>query len=187
MIVSRVDGGLGNQMFQYAFGLYLARKHQTHLVMDLSSYASGPQHGYMLDHFQIEARVATLVDQRRFPGRYRTGTTCLQIPDWLNPRVLRRVKEKPFGFQSRYLETRDNSMLVGYWQSEKFFPGLRSELLEQFALRQPLSTKSQQVVERMVACPCVAVHVRRGDYLTNPNTARIYEQLSRIYYQRCID
>ena len=48
-------GRLGNQMFQYAYGLYLARKHDTELFLDTTSYASRPQHGFLLDRFCIQA------------------------------------------------------------------------------------------------------------------------------------
>ena len=74
MIISRLDGGLGNQMFQYAYGLYAARRNHTQLWLDLGSYASKPQHGFLLDRLQIEAehdpsspvlrRFVTITDDR---------------------------------------------------------------------------------------------------------------------------
>ena len=58
MIIARIEGGLGNQMFQYAYGQYLAQRHQTELRLDLRSYAAAPQHGFLLDRYSIEAQVA---------------------------------------------------------------------------------------------------------------------------------
>ena len=185
MIVSRLDGGLGNQMFQYAFGLYLSEKHKTQLVLDLSSYQTGPQHGYMLDRFQISAKSLDHRSSRRIPQRYRTGASNW-LPDWLRWNVLRRVKERPFGFHEKYLEASANSYLVGYWQSEKFFPGLRDELLKQFTPVVELSDESQRMIDRMQSAPSISLHIRRGDYVNNPATARIYEQLSLEYYQTCL-
>ena len=181
MIVTRLDGGLGNQMFQYAFGLFLAKKHDTDLALDLSSYQCGPQHGYMLDRFQISADPLNLELSQRIPKRYRTITSNW-IPDWLRPNVLCRVKERPFGFHEKYLKASDNSYLVGYWQSEKFLPGLRETLLKQFVAVRALSDASQRVIDRMQAFPSVSLHIRRGDYINNSATARIYEQLSLEYY-----
>jgi hypothetical protein len=183
MIVTRIDGGLGNQMFQYAFGLYLALKHQAPLALDLSAYQAGPQHGYMLDRFQISAAPVNAESSQRIPKRYRKAPTTW-MPDWLRPAVLARVKERPFGFHEKYLQSPDNSYLVGYWQSEKFFPGLRESLIEHFSLAVPISDRSQRVLERIQASNSISLHIRRGDYVNSAETARIYEQLSLEYYQR---
>jgi hypothetical protein len=182
MIVTRLDGGLGNQMFQYAFGLYLARKHQTQLALDLHSYQTGPQHGYMLDRFQISAAPLSHQASQRIPKRYRTvGSKWL--PDWLRPKVLRRVKERPFGFHEKYLNNSDNSYLVGYWQSEKFFPGLRDELVRQFTPIAEVSDASQRVIECMQTVPSISLHIRRGDYVNNSEISQIYEPLTLEYYR----
>jgi len=194
MIVTRMDGGLGNQMFQYAYGLYLASQHQTELALDLNSYQTGPQHGYVLDRFQITGKPLNSQYNQRIPQRYRaqpakTSFAWLpsnlpdwNLPDWLRPSVLRRVKERPFGFHEKYLKASDDSYLVGYWQSEKFFPGMRDELLKQFTPKLKLSDASLRAIELMQTVPSVSLHIRRGDYLSNAETARIYEQLSLEYY-----
>jgi hypothetical protein len=185
MIVTRLDGGLGNQMFQYAFGWSLAKKHETQLALDLSSYHTGPQHGYLLDRFQISASPLIPQLSQRIPKRYRIVTSNW-LPDWLCPNVLRRVKERPFGFHEKFAKSSDNSYLVGYWQSEKFFPGVRDELLKQFTPVAELSDASQRVIDRMQSAPSVSLHIRRGDYVSHSETARIYEQLSLQYYQTCL-
>lgn len=190
MIITRMDGGLGNQMFQYAYGLHLANQHHTELALDLSTYQTGPQHGYMLDHFQITAKPLTSALAEQIPQRYRPQAATAHktwLPDWLQPSVFRRIKERPFGFHEKYLAVRDHSYLVGYWQSEKFFPGLRNELLRQFAPAAPLSAASQRVIDRLQATSSISLHIRRGDYVTNPATAGIYEQLSLDYYRASLE
>lgn len=190
MIVTRMDGGLGNQMFQYAFGLYLAHRHQSRLVLDLGSFQSGPQHGYMLDRFQITARPLSESLNQKVPKRYRSPSSnelTTWLPDWLNSGVLRRIKERPFGFDEKYLKSCDNSYLVGYWQSEKFFPGMRGELLKQFTPTKRLCDESSRVIESMQSSPSVSLHIRRGDYINNPATAGIYEQVSLGYYRTCVE
>ena len=194
MIVTRIDGGLGNQMFQYAYGLYLATKHQTELALDLSSFRTGPQHGYMLDRFQITGTPLRADQAQWLPHRYRDSAVELKtswlrnrLSDWLNPSVLHRVKERPFGFDRKYLAARDQSYLVGYWQSEKFFPGLRGELLKQFVPVSMISEPSQRIIERMQSTASIALHIRRGDYISNPATADLYEQLSIDYYRSSLE
>lgn len=187
MIIARIEGGLGNQMFQYAYGMFLARKHKTTLLLDVSSYEDKPQHGYLLDNFHIEAQIAGEKDAPKIPRRYRTKEA--RTPWWKDGFGLnsfRRYKEQEFGFLPAHLEVPNNRYLVGYWQSEKYFPDMRRELLQQFALRHQLSPTSQEVGKSMRNCNSVALHVRRGDYITSTSAAQIYEHLSIEYYQRSL-
>lgn len=182
MIIARIDGGLGNQMFQYAYGLYLARRHDTELVLDLSSYEAQPQHGYLLDRLCVEAETVGPELRAFIPRRYRGTSSRFSLRDVWGGGGLRRTKESPFGFQSKYLATPDHRYLVGYWQSEKFFPGIRSDLLKHFSLRSPLSPASQEVADKIRQTNSAVIHLRRGDYLTNPQAAKLYQPLDLAYY-----
>ena len=186
MIVVRVEGGLGNQMFQVAFGMQLAHRLQTELVLDLASYAGRPEHGYLLNRFHVGARELSNDERRRLPRRYRQPSPRLSPSGLLGLNGLRRLREKPFGFAEKYLRARDNSYLVGYWQSEKFFSDVQSQVRDQFQLCVPLSAESQRMREMMLGTPSVAVHIRRGDYVTNATAASIYRTLSVEYYRQRI-
>ena len=54
MIISRIIGGLGNQLFQYAAGRALAIKHNTELKLDINSFTTYKLHNYSLQHFNIK-------------------------------------------------------------------------------------------------------------------------------------
>ncbi len=185
MIVVRMEGGLGNQMFQAAFGLQLARQHQTELVLDLSTYADRPAHGYGLDCFEFQARFLQPEEMSLLPRKYQNPPSSTW-PDWLVASRLKRLREKPFGFSEHYLRAGDNSYLVGYWQSERFFSQVASEVRQQFRLRDGLSEAGRRLLDRLVAPGSMALHIRRGDYLTNPQAAAIYRNLSLDYYRRAV-
>ena len=185
MIVVRVEGGLGNQLFQAAFGLQLANQHQTELVLDLSSYADQPAHGYLLDRFNVQARQLEPHELPCLPRRYQTQPTSAW-PDWLVASRLKRIREKPFGFSDHYLRAPDNSYLVGYWQSERFFQQVQAEVRQQFRLREGLSDAGRKLWERLLAPGSLALHIRRGDYLSNSQAAAIYRHLSLDYYRRAV-
>jgi Glycosyl transferase family 11 len=187
MIVARIDGGLGNQMFQYAYGRYLADKHRSELVLDLRSFKHQPPHGFMLDRFQVGATLIDTTVIKRMPRAYQDVLSRSWLPDFLRSTSLRRIKERPFGFHEKYLRAGDDSYLVGYWQSEKFFPGQRDALLQEFQLRFPVGTDTKRVVEQMHGVRSIALHIRRGDYVTNPEAARIYESIGVDYYRRCLE
>lgn len=185
MIVVRVEGGLGNQLFQAAFGLQLANQHQTELVLDLSSYADRPAHGYLLSHFNVQARPLRPDEVSYLPRRYQNQPISAW-PDWLVATRLKRVREKPFGFSEHYLRSPDNSYLVGYWQSERFFSQIASEVRNQYRLRDGLSDTGRRLWDRLVVPGSMALHIRRGDYLTNSAAAAIYRNLSLDYYRRAV-
>lgn len=187
MIVARMDGGLGNQMFQYAFGLYLASKHNARLVLDISAYDCQPAHGFLLDRFQIQATLADAAARRRYPSRRRAESAASWWEFVVGPRPLRHIRQRPFGFQPKFLLARDESYLDGYWQSELFFPGMRTTLLEHFQPCSTVSSASRRVQEEMLGTNSIAVHVRRGDYVSNPRNAQIYRQLDSEYYRACVD
>lgn len=186
MIVSRIDGGLGNQLFQYAYGLYLARRHGTELALDTRAYESGPQHGYLLDRLQIDAPVFANDQLHRLPRKYREGALW-SMRSLLPVQGLKRHKESPFGFRKSHLHVANDRYLVGYWQSEQFFPGMRDELLSQFQPRFPLSEQSSTVLKRIQATESAVLHIRRGDYVSNPDAAKIYTQLPLDYYTRSLE
>lgn len=184
MIVARIDGGLGNQFFQVAFGMQLAQRHGTELVLDLSAYANKPAHGYLLDRFQVTARPLHSNEMRRVPRRYRSPDA--KGPAWFTFDGLKRVREKPFGFAQKYRDAPDDSYLVGYWQSERFFSDVVAQVRQQFRLREPLSATSERLREKMLATPSLALHVRRGDYVSNARAAAIYRNLSLEYYRQSV-
>ena len=60
MIIIRIKGGLGNQLFQYAVGRAVALHHKVPLKLDLTIFETYKLHnGYRLDQFAIQAEIAT--------------------------------------------------------------------------------------------------------------------------------
>ncbi|MGZ0171051.1 MAG: alpha-1,2-fucosyltransferase [Planctomycetales bacterium] len=193
MIVTRLIGGLGNQMFQYAFGSYLANQTDQELLIDVSGFETYSLHALAINHFSISADQLAPGQRRRIPGRYQGTSRLRDAVRQLTGRFQRTDnapfklrREKPFGFHSRYLAPRRDLYLDGYWQSEAFFPDMRTRLRQEFNLSDPLSQQSTAIADQMTQCESVAVHVRRGDYVTNPETGRIYRNLNADYYRACL-
>jgi hypothetical protein len=95
---------------------------------------------------------------------------------------MNRLKERVYGFRPEYLDAPDDTYLEGYWQSEKFFPGLLKRLREEFRLTAPISDESLAMAERMRQCESVSLHVRRTDYLQVWYTS----VCSMEYYRRSV-
>jgi hypothetical protein len=174
MIIVRLMGGLGNQMYQYALGRNLALSSGAELKLDTSHYKHDPKRTYALNTFNISAKKLTLSEaalvyvakniMKRYSYTSHQGT---------------RYDESVFSLQ-------DNVILDGYWQSEKYFKNIRTILLEDFTLTKPPDTKNQKVLEKIQAGQSVCLHIRRGDYATNPSTNSFHGLCSMSYYYNAL-
>jgi hypothetical protein len=150
-VTSYLTGGCANQIFQYATGLALARRLGVKLKLDVSWFETAtPEQPrmYSLGLFKgVDARVVhnllgQIIREEEFP---------------YNPALFENAPRK--------------CSLVGYWQCEKYFFELRDELRERLLPREPLPALSI-VTERAIleaGDRSVFVHVRRTDYVGNPN------------------
>lgn len=186
MIITRLNGGLGNQLFQYAFGRALSLKHGVPLRLDVRDYQQKPQHGLLINQFNIAGEFLSAKDSRLAPNIERR--TKWQRTLWnIHPFHPRWTREKPFGFQTRWLKLGQHVYLDGYWQSEAFFRDFADTLRQELTLTKPTSLATQEIAAQMRQSRSVAMHIRRGDYVTDPKVAKIYLPLTLSYYERCLN
>lgn len=169
MIIARVEGGLGNQLFIYACARALALRHKRELVLDTHNAGydgSDPfQRRYQLDQFPIHARLAGAEELQRFRRDSRSFYWLKKISRWL-PWGWGPILEERGGFHARFL-ARDVSnpvYLLGYWQDERYFldasDNIASEL-SPFQLSRLVDAEELRVV---AAEDTVVIHVRRQNF-----------------------
>ena len=180
-VVVGLSGGLGNQMFQYAAGRSLALRVTAPLALDLSWFGGQRMRKFGLSQFNINVE-----------GRF-------QFP-WLPPRSralaarlsrrwLRRImgvpvwREPHFHYSSQFAALSGAVFLEGYWQSESYFRDIRPLLLQDFALRESLPPACAKLLEKISECDAICVHVRRGDYVSNPVASKVHGTCTVDYYQ----
>lgn len=191
MIIVRLKGGMGNQMFQYALGRVISLKYDSNLLIDLSfllnktkrpKFYKFTARNYDLDVFNINATIA-LKNQIPLTHRLLQGKLGLII-DYLT-RKFSFVKgiEKKQGFDINVLNISDGSYLDGYWQSYKYFGNIRNILLTDFTLKNNLPEHVESLKKIIENENSVCVHVRRGDYVGNPE----YDILDKNFYMKGIE
>lgn len=184
MIVMRLKGGLGNQMFQYALGRRLSIDHNTTLALETSSFKTDHLRVYRLDTFQISA---TASDQLPFfptTGPKRRINTFLQFFRKLIGRPFDILKERSFDFDPSVLNCSVNAFLDGFWQSEQYFSTIRQTLINDFQPTQPLTGELAHIANAITQCNAVAIHVRRGDYVSDPTTTAYHGVCSKQWYEQ---
>lgn len=157
MNVVNVSSGLGNQMFQYAFGLAVGARFNVSWFDGPVGPSSVPRR-YELPFFRCEVPVIAHDEVRRLTRR----------PKWqrllgLKPRLETVREPTPSVFTPEYLLCK-NTNFVGYFQCERYFLPLRERLLSEFRLRDPPSRFLELKAEILRQC-AVSLHVRRGDYV----------------------
>lgn len=187
MIISRLQGGLGNQLFQYASARALAMRTGRRLGLDASALRLRPDRPYQLDRFNIEASLVSQEDiSRHFwprspgPRLQRALERRLFSPDGLS-----LVREEGHEFQPGLLSRRGPVILEGCWQSEKYFSAEAPLIRQELTLRDGMSPAAATLVSLASTGRAVSVHIRRGDYL-RPEQAAFHGCLTPAYYRRAM-
>lgn len=179
MIITRIIGGLGNQMFQYAIGRSLSLSTNQELRLDLTGMERYKRRHYALRQFRIEAGVARQGDIPRSPRRGLRGALDRMLRPY---RDIRRVDEQAFSFDEDILSSQIPLYLCGYWQSEKYFSRNASVIRGDFQLSEPMNMLREQLLKRIRQENSISVHVRRGDYVTNPAANAIHGTCEPEWY-----
>lgn len=181
-------GGLGNQLFQYAFGRALAQRLQVPLRLDARELRRRAQHrGLMLDALRIQAAEASVEELATFP-RWQ----------WKLSRALRRRHRPLFGIWHEAALAHDaavasgvrpGQLVSGFWQSWRYFDGLAPALRQELQPRAAWSDAARQWFDRIASGPgpSVALHVRRGDYARHMDALARHGLCQPAYYAAALD
>lgn len=173
MIISKLSGGMGNQLFQYALGRKLALKNKVPLALDITplhvdTEGKWSKREYVLGAFCIDAKIIDTNLPKLF-YKY------IQRP--------RYIKEKCADqFDPSILQSPKDVYLDGTWLSEKYFADIRGVLLKDLQLKNDLSEDAKTVLHAIETTESVAVHVRRGDNVSNPKSIAFHGSPSKEEY-----
>lgn len=183
MIVLRLRGGLGNQLFQFAAAKSLAEHHQSELKLDLYYYSKHPYRKFELDKFNLELQYATRKEVHNFTGSNPIQRYLNKRENYLQCPAI--FAQPHYHFYPDFFSLPHPLYLSGYFQSEKYFKPLRDKLVQWYTPRTPLDTVNVKMAEAMSAAESVGVHVRKGDYVASQYTS-FFGSLSKEYYTSAI-
>lgn len=195
MVIVQLSGGIGNQMFQYALGKHLAVKNKSELKLDMTSFAKDQLRDYALNVFKT---TQTFCSQEEANG-LRFGLTnpiLAAITEKINRasrkfighsliKTVSLVEELAYSFNPKVLEAKNDIYLQGYWQSEKYFKDIREILIQEFSIK-TTEEKNTPLLNQILGCESVSLHVRRGDYVSNKKTSQTHSCCSIEYYLNSI-
>ena len=178
-IISRLFGGAGNQLFQYAAGRALADRLCCELVLDSRYVAGSADRGDCFEHFgNARFRRDDDLPPAKSDGAVRYG---LWRKFGRDPKFHR---EAGLGFDARFFDLPTNTYLHGYWQSEKYFEEIAEQLRSDLRFTTELDSANAEMATQIASANTpVALHVRRGDYVA-PGS---YAACSPAYYRAATD
>lgn len=192
MIYTRLISGLGNQLFQYAIGRQVSLLNKAPLKLDISFFASQSLRSYKLDVYNTKAELATQVEVETLLERYSSQSLSAKVLRRLDshlPKRYRRLfrESEWWIYEPELFQTTSPVYLDGYWQHYKYFENLDPLIRDELTLKNSYPTGAQairQAIERDKGA--VAVHVRRGDYITDTNANAFMGVIPISYYQQAM-
>jgi hypothetical protein len=177
-------------MFQYAAARALAIRKKVPFKLDVSAFTTYDlHHGFELARvFNCSADLAQPEDIRKVLGwqaspRFRNLLSRYHL-EVLQSRML--ITEPSFNYWEGINEVPDDCYLNGYWQSEKYFAEAATVIRNDFVFREPLKNQNIELASLISRVNAVSVHVRRGDYVSDPRTASTHGVCSLEYYNQAI-
>lgn len=200
MIITKIQGGLGNQIFQYAIGRHLAKINNTELKFDISYYKTIKKNKahrkYLLNNFNIKEKFINEKDLKKI------SITCIENRSFLSRAKMRLlkyieemtpihkrsyIKEPYFNFCADVLNAKNkNIYLYGHWQNEKYFKNIENIIRKEFTLKNKISDNNQKITNIIKNTQSISIHIRRGDYAENKETNQYHGLCSLKYYYDAI-
>ncbi len=170
MVVTKLIGGLGNQMFQYAAGRSLALRQNSKFYIDRKSFETYNLHDYGLHNFN-----AVIKDYRN------------KYFNLIPKSSLDVYSEKNFRFDQEVFELQTPVFLDGYWQSEKYFHDFSDQIRKDFVFKKKPNDYNAAIADLIKKKMSLSIHIRRGDYVSNSDTNSFHGTCSLSYYKESLE
>lgn len=190
MIVVKLMGGLGNQMFQYAIGRTISIKNNTDLILDISFYedqAGATERKFELGIFNIKAEVPSVPEIKNIYKRYFKKSIKNKIFYFFKIKKEGLLyNETNYSFNSNIFQIHKNIYINGYFQSEKYFQNIKNIIRKDFEYNNSIDEKKIEILNMIKGSNSISIHIRRGDYLTNIQANNILGLCTLDYYKKAI-
>jgi len=184
-VILHLKGGLGNQMFQYAAGRDLSLRLGVPLWLELGGLEN-TNRSYRLGEYAVAANIVDTRTARRWIGADWKLPLIYKVVQKLRPYYRRAIfRPATFAFDANIRRVRPPVMLDGYFQSPRYFEDHWNQIAAELTLSQPLPDSTQRMRDQICTCEnAVGVHIRRGDYVTDPEVQQFHGICGLDYYMR---
>ena len=185
MIIIKLQGGLGNQMFQFAIATILANKNNDFVLLDDSFFKRKEKMpGFTPRRFELSI----------FNNTY-TKASSSDLLSFQKLSFLDKLKKKmglnypvifnesSYAFEASLLCLKSSIYIKGYFQSYKYYQGFENVIKNVFSF--PIDTldkKNKKILSKIKQNYSISIHIRRGDYINDKITEQYHGVCSTEYY-----
>jgi hypothetical protein len=189
MIIIQLQGGLGNQMFQYAFARILAKKNDAVVQLDENFFSTTPkEQEFTLRQFELGIFENTNLQASSLEiSKLKRLSFFYKLIRKLGFYKSKIYSEPSFDFHLEALSIKAPVYIKGYFQSYKYFENQEDLIREIFSFPiESLSGRNRVLLSKLQSETTISVHIRRGDYVTNKKTQQFHGNCSLEYYSNAI-
>lgn len=188
MRIVYLQGGLGNQLFQYAFARALEYRFGIPVKLEDSFFEGQNKRVFCLDNFNTKYQLSSKAEVEKslilkssfleralnfYSNKNEKNSLCI---------------EKSFLFDDVCFSKKHKTYFRGYWQNEKYFKGIEDIIRMELSIKHPLSEQNSLLIDKIKANRnSVSLHVRRGDYVSESQTNKIHGVCGLDYYIGALD
>lgn len=182
--IVKFNGGLGNQMFQWAFARALEKVTGMPSFMDMTYFSKHYSRPYELDIFKADVKkvkgffpelmlevfwkLRREFDKKSFLGTY-------------------FYEESMFEFDENVFKIGKKAFIHGFFQSEKYFKKIEKEIRKDFIFKEEPDMQNKDFLEKINSSNSISLHIRRGDYVEKKRYQKLYANCSLEYYKRGVE
>jgi hypothetical protein len=190
MIVVRLNGGLGNQLFQYGFARSLAYQKQTSFALDVR-YLNDRSYRpfftfreYDLSIFNVQVNFYKS-DRKLLPfWVYADRVIAKMVEKFPSPTFFGTYVESDFSFNAGYINLPADCYCIGYFQSYKYLEPVKHLLVKDLSFSEKQTNPAVlHLIQEIQQLNSVCVHIRKGDFANN----NVHGTIGLEYYTNAID
>lgn len=192
MVITKLQGGLGNQMFQYASGLALSKRLGFDVKVDVSFLNLDTKGVYTKREFELSAfkhkiEIANKSEIEPFIKLNQGGIGRRLTSLFSSKSKLIYFKEKGAFYHKEFESINTSCYLDGFWQNEKYFSAYKEEVLKAFNFKEEYKAKANTAIETISKIESsVSLHIRRGDYVSLKSASDFHGVCSLDYYNAAV-
>lgn len=178
----RMQGGLGNQIFQYAMGRSRCFITGENLVLDISGFENDHKRNFELNNYNIIAQTNKDTGFENYYKLVQNMQKYAHLKLFFNKAMKIAIEKEEFGFEPY----KTNRYFWGYWQNDNYFKNIKEQLSKELVYNGELNEIQKALIENIKKQNSVAMHIRRGDYLSVENVD-LFCKVTKTYYLSALD
>lgn len=183
-LILKLNGGLGNQMFQWALARMLEETTDMDVYLDMSYFSNRYARPFELGIFKLEPK---LVEDFWTKLRLAIIWRLRAILKWEKFLGLTLYSESSFNFDNNINRIKADTFIEGFFQSEKYFKSIEEKLRDDFIFIKSPDAENNKLRLDICSKNSISLHIRRGDYVQKKRYQNVYANCSLDYYKRGVE